>query len=176
MSNALKIDAGLGSPTVGTFMPRLDLGAALVEGQVVGTLRKAGKTLTLRVPPGCAGVAIEIVPAGSWVEYGAVLVVAGEGGGAVAFTAQSAPDEADVPEGVQVIRADTDGTVYLRPDPASAAFAEPGSEVSANATLALVEVMKTFSPVRAPRAGKLIRVCVDEATSVEAGAPLFWLE
>ena len=53
------------------------------------------------------------------------------------------------PEDCIVITSDTDGTVYLRPDP-SLHYAVEGATCSAKETVALVEVMKTFSPVRAP--------------------------
>ncbi|TNE88305.1 MAG: hypothetical protein EP330_15395 [Deltaproteobacteria bacterium] len=174
MLDAVLIEEGLGAPTVGVFTPRMGIGAPLLAGELVGWIRKAGLSVEVRVPSRAGGVAVELAKAGSWVEYGQPLVHSGEGTVAGAATRAVAGEE-EVPEGVTVVRADTDGTVYLRPEPSAPPFAEVGAPVSANATLGLVEVMKTFSPVRAPRAGVLVKTCVDDAASVEAGAPLFWV-
>jgi acetyl-CoA carboxylase biotin carboxyl carrier protein len=68
------------------------------------------------------------------------------------------------------------GTVYLSPEPGAEPFVRVGSTVVEGETLLLLEAMKTFNEVRAPRAGKVIRLLVADGTPVEYGEPLVILE
>ncbi|TVQ90155.1 MAG: hypothetical protein EA397_14235 [Deltaproteobacteria bacterium] len=99
----------------------------------------------------------------------------GEGGGSLSAPVARPDREPDLPDEVEPIRADTDGTLYLRPAPDKPPFAQVGDRLAPQATVGLVEVMKTFTPVRAPMAGELVRICVDDGGAVEAGAVLFWI-
>lgn len=174
--HAVKGDRALGAPTVGTWSPAIGVGAPLVGGLLLGTLRRAGRVVPVLAPDGASGVASRVAPAGTWVEHGDRIVAIGESV-AVGAEGDAHAEVADraVPEGVTVIPADSDGTVYLRPEPASAPFAPLGGTVAARSTLALVEVMKTFTPVRSPVAGTVEQVLVDDASAVSAGQPLLWI-
>lgn len=68
------------------------------------------------------------------------------------------------------------GIAYLAPDPASPPFVTPGQAVVAGQTLLLVEAMKTFNQIKAPRAGKVTRILVHSGTPVEYDEPLMILE
>lgn len=68
------------------------------------------------------------------------------------------------------------GTVYLSPEPGAPPFVQPGDTVDAGDTLVLIEAMKTFNPVRSPRAGKVARVLISDAAPVEYGEVLMVLE
>jgi acetyl-CoA carboxylase biotin carboxyl carrier protein len=68
------------------------------------------------------------------------------------------------------------GIAYLAPEPGAPPFVTPGQAVSAGQTLLLVEAMKTFNQIRAPRAGKVTRVLVQSGTPVEYDEPLMILE
>ena len=68
------------------------------------------------------------------------------------------------------------GTVYLSPEPGAEPFVRVGSTVVEGETLLLLEAMKTFNEVRAPRAGKVVRPLVADGTPVEYGEPLVILE
>ncbi|MFW6412898.1 MAG: acetyl-CoA carboxylase biotin carboxyl carrier protein, partial [Oceanicaulis sp.] len=61
------------------------------------------------------------------------------------------------------------GTVYLRPSPDADQFKKPGDSVKEGETILLVEAMKTFNPITAPKSGKLIELLVDDAQPVEYG-------
>lgn len=74
-----------------------------------------------------------------------------------------------------VIAAPTVGVFYRRPEPAAAPFVEVGSEVAAGATVGLVEVMKMFSAVTAPVAGRVVRILAADADAVTLGQPLLVL-
>ncbi len=68
------------------------------------------------------------------------------------------------------------GTAYLRPSPEAKPFVEVGSLVKAGDKLLLVEAMKTFNDIVAPRAGKVVSILVDDGVPVEYGQPLMILE
>jgi len=168
---------GLGSPTVGIWRAEILTGTPVNEGQRLGRVSCAGRWVEVFAPKGVLGCASNILPSGTWVNYGQPLLelVAS----AVLQHAESATvavdTSSDLPNGVLEVRADTDGTVYLRPDPQSPLFVELGEQVAERATLGLIEVMKTFSPVRETVAGTVERILVADGDSVQMGAPLFWL-
>ncbi len=68
------------------------------------------------------------------------------------------------------------GTAYLSPEPGAAQFIKVGDTVTAGQTLMVVEAMKTFNPIPAPRAGKVIAILVADSQPVEYGEPLVILE
>jgi acetyl-CoA carboxylase biotin carboxyl carrier protein len=68
------------------------------------------------------------------------------------------------------------GTVYLAPSPSSPNFIEPGQEVKLGQTLVIVEAMKTMNQIPSPRAGKVVRILVDNGDPVEYGSPLVVIE
>ncbi|MCP4809826.1 MAG: hypothetical protein GY913_25410 [Proteobacteria bacterium] len=68
------------------------------------------------------------------------------------------------------------GTIYHRPAPGEPAFAEPGQPVKARQTLALIEVMKTFTQIQAPRAGVLARWGVGDGEAIDGDTPVAWLK
>ena len=68
------------------------------------------------------------------------------------------------------------GTAYTAPEPGADPFVSVGDSVSAGQTLLLIEAMKTFNPVRAPKAGRVAQILISDATPVEYGEPLIILE
>ncbi len=68
------------------------------------------------------------------------------------------------------------GVVYTAPEPGAASYVSVGDTVSADQTLFLVEAMKTFNPVKAPRAGKVLQILVGDHDPVEYDQPLLILE
>ncbi len=61
------------------------------------------------------------------------------------------------------------GTAFLAPEPGAANFVAVGDRVSEGQTVMLVEAMKTFNEIRAPRAGEVAQILVENATPVEYG-------
>jgi biotin carboxyl carrier protein len=118
------------------------------------------------------GTARTLAPERAWVEYGTTLVSVR----AETVSALLAPRvEEPAPSDVVVVRASSDGALWLHPEPGAEPFVTEGRFVGPRDTLALVEVMKTFSPVRSPGAGVVQRVIVEDGASVERGQPLFWI-
>jgi len=68
------------------------------------------------------------------------------------------------------------GTAYLSPEPGAPTFIKVGDSVTAGQTLMVVEAMKTFNPIPAPRAGKVVAILVADSQPVEYGEPLVILE
>ncbi|PHR62508.1 MAG: acetyl-CoA carboxylase, biotin carboxyl carrier protein [Robiginitomaculum sp.] len=59
------------------------------------------------------------------------------------------------------------GTAYLSPEPGKSAFVKVGDQVSEGDTLMLIEAMKTFNPIAAPKAGKVLDIIVEDGQPVE---------
>jgi acetyl-CoA carboxylase biotin carboxyl carrier protein len=68
------------------------------------------------------------------------------------------------------------GVFYLLPEPGAAPFIKVGDQVSDGQTLALIEAMKTFNPVKAMRSGKVTKILIESGSPVEYGEPLLILE
>lgn len=68
------------------------------------------------------------------------------------------------------------GTFYAAPAPGEPAFVKVGDEVAAGETLCIVEAMKLMNEIAAPQMGTVREVCLDDATAVEFGTPLFYIE
>lgn len=64
------------------------------------------------------------------------------------------------------------GVAYLTPEPNAPAFIGIGTKVDAGQTLLLIEAMKTFNPITAPKAGTVTKVLVESGDSVDQGQPL----
>ncbi len=68
------------------------------------------------------------------------------------------------------------GTAYRRPSPDAKPFVEIGSVVKAGERILLVEAMKTFNDIVAPRAGTVVAILVEDGQPVEYGEPLLVIE
>ena len=90
-----------------------------------------------------------------------------------AIQAAPAPDEASHPGAVVSPMV---GVAYLAPEPGAPPFVTVGQSVAAGQTLLLIEAMKTFNQIRAPKAGTVARVLVANSTPVEYGEVLLILE
>ena len=75
-----------------------------------------------------------------------------------------------------VVKSPMVGTVYLAPEPGKPPFVAVGDKVTAGQTLLIIEAMKTFNPIKSPRAGTVKEVLVENAQPVEFGEPLMIVE
>lgn len=101
----------------------------------------------------------------------------------VAAPVAAAPVEAPAPAAAKdhrndprVVTSPMVGTAYLSPEPGAKIFVKVGDTVSEGQTLLIVEAMKTFNPIIAPRAGKVVEIIVGDAQPVEFGQPLMLVE
>jgi acetyl-CoA carboxylase biotin carboxyl carrier protein len=68
------------------------------------------------------------------------------------------------------------GTAYLAPEPGKPNFVSVGDKVTAGQTLLIIEAMKTFNPIKAPKAGTVAQILIDNAQPVEFEQPLMIVE
>ena len=68
------------------------------------------------------------------------------------------------------------GTAYLLPAPDAAPFVTVGSNVKEGQTVLIIEAMKTMNQIVAPKAGKVVKINVENAQPVEFGEVLMVIE
>ena len=68
------------------------------------------------------------------------------------------------------------GTAYLLPSPESPPFVTVGSSVKEGQTVLIIEAMKTMNQIVAPKAGKVVKINVENAQPVEYGEVLMVIE
>lgn len=68
------------------------------------------------------------------------------------------------------------GTAYRRASPDAKPFIEIGTKVAEGDKLLLVEAMKTFNDIVAPRAGTVTAILFEDGQPVEYGEPLLIIE
>ncbi|HEY6979355.1 acetyl-CoA carboxylase biotin carboxyl carrier protein [Reyranella sp.] len=68
------------------------------------------------------------------------------------------------------------GTAYLAAEPGKPAFVTVGDKITAGQTLLIIEAMKTFNPIKAPKAGTVTQILVENAQPVEFGQALMVVE
>ena len=79
-------------------------------------------------------------------------------------------------ENAEVITSPMVGVVYNTPEPGAPPFVKVGDQVTARQTLFLIEAMKVFNPIEAPRDGTVVRILVSNGTPVEYDEPLLVIE
>ncbi len=156
--------------TVGLFVPTLVPGTPLTPGMVFGRLQRLGRWHDLRVPRGVDGFADQPLERYSTVEYGTALMRVKRRTGRKRAKVKAAVKS--MIHGGRTVRAEIEGTLYHRPAPGAQPFVREGATVQANDTIALVEVMKTFTRIRAPFSGVLERWLVRDGGNVYQGMPL----
>ena len=76
----------------------------------------------------------------------------------------------------EYIRSPMVGVAYLSKEENGPTFVKVGDAVSVGQTVCLVEAMKTFNPVKADKAGRIVKVLVEAGSPVEYNQPLFVVE
>lgn len=74
------------------------------------------------------------------------------------------------------IKASLYGVLHLTPAVGEPAFVAVGQAIEAGQTVAVIEAMKMFHPVKAKVAGKLAEILAQAGAEVEAGQALFRLD
>ncbi len=95
----------------------------------------------------------------------------GEGG-----TAPTESDQHDYAGHPGVVTAPMVGIVYTTADPDTPPLVRVGDQVTEGQPVLLIEAMKVFNRIKAPRAGKVTRILVSSGTPVEYGEPLLIIE
>jgi biotin-dependent carboxylase-like uncharacterized protein len=121
--------------------------------RVIEALQRTGATL----------FALEVASAGLKLE------LRRDGDAPLAATGPSSGQEADAST---IVTAPVLGTLFRRAAPDQPLLVEEGAEVAAGQPLCMIEVMKTYHEVTAPRAGRLTAFLVPDGHFVEYGQPI----
>jgi len=89
--------------------------------------------------------------------------------------AQTESKSNDAASGVE-IKSPMIGTFYRSSSPDKPAFVEVGDEIRVGQTICIVEAMKLFNEIESEVAGKVVKICVDDASPVEYDQPLFIID
>ena len=68
------------------------------------------------------------------------------------------------------------GVAYLAPEPGAEPFVKVGASVKSGDTVALVEAMKTFNPIKSDKDGIVKEILVSDGAAVEFDQPLVVIE
>lgn len=119
-------------------------------------------------------------------EMGDFAVRLSKGGGAPVASAPvaAAPVPAAQPvggetaedDGYQAITSPMVGTFYASPSADAETFVSPGSEISDDTVVCLIEAMKVFNEIKAETRGRIVKICVENEATVEFGQTLFLIE
>jgi acetyl-CoA carboxylase biotin carboxyl carrier protein len=124
-------------------------------------------------------MAMAPMPAGAMMP-GAAMPGAAMPGAAMpqpgASTAEPAPVAEDFAAHPGAVKSPMVGVAYLAAEPGAPPFVVPGQAVEAGDTLLLIEAMKTFSQIKAPRAGTVRHILVASGQPVEYDEPLIVLD
>ncbi len=93
-----------------------------------------------------------------------------------AASAPAVPEAADYGQHPGAVKSPMVGVAYLSPEPGSPSFVGVGQTVAAGQTLLLIEAMKTFNQIKAPRAGTITRVLISPGVPVEYGEVLMVID
>jgi len=86
------------------------------------------------------------------------------------------PPSLQLPPGAVVVRAPMLGTFYRSASPGAPPFVEVGSDVKADSTVCLIEVMKLFNSLKAATEGRVLQILVENGAMVEYDQPLIVIE
>ena len=139
-----------------------------VVRQLAGVLNETGLT---EVEYEAGGIRLRVARQVTQAVVGSAAVYAAAAGGEAA--AAKPVDAASHPG---TVKSPMVGVCYLLPEPGAPPFIKVGDSVSEGQTLCLIEAMKTFNPVKAPRGGKIVKILVESGSPVEYGEPLCIIE
>jgi acetyl-CoA carboxylase biotin carboxyl carrier protein len=142
--------------------------AKLLEETNLGEIEMAEGDRKIRVARPAVAAASAPMPAGA---PAAVVPAA-----VVPAAAIAAPAASDLSKHPGAVKSPMVGTAYLSPEPGKPVFVHVGDKVTAGQTLLIIEAMKTFNPIKAPKAGTVTQILIDNAHPVEFGEPLMVVE
>ncbi len=87
--------------------------------------------------------------------------------------AGAAPAAGAMPSGLVAIESPMVGTFYSAANPDSPPFSKPGSQISPDSVVCLIEAMKVFNEIKAEKSGVIEQVLVKNGEAVEFGQKLF---
>jgi acetyl-CoA carboxylase biotin carboxyl carrier protein len=142
--------------------------AAILEETNLGEIEMADGERRIRVARPAVAASAPIL---------AAPVAAASGGGVMAVpVVAAAPGAGDLGKHAGAVKSPMVGTAYLSPEPGKPVFVNIGDKVTAGQTLLIIEAMKTFNPIKAPKAGVITQVLIENGRPVEFGEVLMIVE
>lgn len=140
--------------------------------ELAAILRDTGLS-EIEIERGDLRVRISGASAGVFVPHAPAPIIAAPA--ATAAPAPAAP-AADLRAHPGAVTSPMVGTAYLSPKPDEPTYVKIGDNVSEGQTLLVVEAMKTFNPIPAPKAGRVTQILIANEQPVEYGQPLAIIE
>jgi acetyl-CoA carboxylase biotin carboxyl carrier protein len=171
------------SPAVGLYAKAPKEGSMYRAGDCCANLVVLDQVMELKLPLGVIGYVATAPPERKHkpVEFGQVLFELIPAVNEELELAQAGGPQASA-SGLPVLVSPQAGRFYRNPDPDSPPFVEDGSEIGAGKTVGLLEVMKTFNPVKystdsgLPAKARVVRFLVEDSSDVDEGQPLMEVE
>ena len=95
---------------------------------------------------------------------------------ALALPAEPVALKADPAKHPGTVKSPMVGIAYLSAEPGAAPYISIGQSIEAGATLLLIEAMKTFNQIKAPKSGVVKQILVASGAPVEYDEPLLIIE
>jgi acetyl-CoA carboxylase biotin carboxyl carrier protein len=163
------------APKLGTWRDAPQQLDILLAGRSLGVLKVLNTRYEIVVPATGQGTVQGDFPKGvTPVEYGQPLITVGgdealqQIAGEFFSALDSRAEMTGLVEGDIDVRAPLDGIFYSRPGPDSPNFVTEGDVVELGQTLGLIEVMKTFNPIRYTGDGRSQEATVHEIRVLDA--------
>jgi acetyl-CoA carboxylase biotin carboxyl carrier protein len=138
--------------------------AAVLEESNLGEIELADGDRRIRIArPTVTAAPAQIAVAPVAVPAGATVAVAPAGA-------------SDVGKHPGAVKSPMVGTAYLSPEPGKPVFVNIGDKVIAGQTVLIIEAMKTFNPIKVPKAGIVTQILIENARPVEFGEVLMIVE
>jgi acetyl-CoA carboxylase biotin carboxyl carrier protein len=89
---------------------------------------------------------------------------------------QPTASEAARSNGLVPITSPMVGTFYRAPSPSAPPFVDVGDVVNVGQTVCIIEAMKLMNDLPSEVSGRIVKICVENGTTVEYGQPLFMVD
>jgi acetyl-CoA carboxylase biotin carboxyl carrier protein len=160
--------AGTAGAAEASLLALVDRLAGVLERSDLGELEIAAgaTTIVLRAPAALERPIALAPPAGAPPDAPA----------APAAQAPTQPAAADAPAARPSVKAPLTGIYYSAPSPGATPYVRVGDQVAVGQLIGLIEAMKLFNEIKSDRAGRVVRVCVENGALVKAKQPLIEVE
>lgn len=122
---------------------------------------------------GSEGLSVRVARGGTAVTYAAPPASAPASNAASSANQTSEISHADHPG---VVTSPMVGVAYTSAEPGAAPFINVGDTVTSGQVVMLIEAMKVFNQIKAPKGGVVKKIIVESGSPVEFGEPLLIVE
>jgi acetyl-CoA carboxylase biotin carboxyl carrier protein len=138
------------------------------------TIESGDEKITVRKAPATQALTTIEVPVRTQQMQHAAPPAVAEPGPPAEAPAQPAQDTSN--DGLVPIASPMVGTFYRSPSPSAPPFLDVGDKVTVGQTVCIIEAMKLMNDLPSEVSGKVVRICVENGTTVEYGQPLFMVD